>query len=181
MAPETVRVTDGQVLWSEAGEYALRRLTLARAAEFDSAALATGSIRSVQWDWNCIASESQDGWCLVDEDGVPAAAFASRKKRAMNYSLGPAYRLDFFEVRQVPKDGLLTLLLTAVVASRAVDLGAETISLGSTPYAAAFWQNHMCGIRVNEQQVLWKHPLVPIVIPMQYVHELVEVFDEQRA
>jgi hypothetical protein len=77
---------------------------------------------------------------VLDVDGDALALWSAGGRLPLTLAGGPAYRLDFLEVRGDHRGGLVSAIALALIATRAAELGARRIVLGATAGAADFYR-----------------------------------------
>ncbi len=85
------------------------------------------------WRWCAIGSECVEKQAVRDATGEIVALWASGKDRPITLQEGPAYRLDWLEVRADLRSGGRGLACMAIIAVRAAQLGADRIVFGAHP------------------------------------------------
>ena len=92
------------------------------------------------WSWQALYEQAAEIFVVLRED-QSVAAWASWDETPRQLPSGLAYRLDFFEVDPARRgDGITAAIGIAVVATRALELGAASVVLGSLPDSASFYQ-----------------------------------------
>lgn len=116
---------------------------------------------------------------LSDESGVPAGIWCSFKDRLIVLpDEGCVYRLDRFEVNPAYRGGFVSTLLAAVVATRALELGAAGMVLASLPGALDFWIGLGGVQRMPRGWSIEEEKLIPVVFTREALVELKEDIDE---
>lgn len=111
---------------------------LIAALDADWPSLRRPGAEHASWSWRAIDAHSRDLLALCEGD-VPVAAFASRRN-VRRLAAMTCYRIDYAEVRDDRMGENIGLLLVALAAARAVELGASAVLLGSLPQAVEFWR-----------------------------------------
>lgn len=85
------------------------------------------------WLWCTIGGACSEKHAVRDGDGAIVALWASAKEKPIKLQEGPAYRLDWLEVRADLRSGGRGLACLAIIAARAIELGADRVVLGAHP------------------------------------------------
>jgi GNAT superfamily N-acetyltransferase len=83
------------------------------------------------WRWADIWKSLKD--CLVLEGDRPVAIWGSTVRRPLKLAGATYYRLDYLEIAPAHRGKILGAFLIAVIASRALELGATGIVLTAFP------------------------------------------------
>jgi len=87
------------------------------------------------WVWSRIAQSCPERFAVRDRSGAIIALWASTKDAPLRLQEGPAYRLDWFEVRADLRSGGRGAACVHLIALRALDCGADRIVLAAHPNA----------------------------------------------
>jgi GNAT superfamily N-acetyltransferase len=83
------------------------------------------------WVWMEIARERAETFVLLGEGDVPIGIWSSSKRRPIKLPEGRFYRLDFFESAPQHRGKDFGVFLLSVIATRAIELGAIGVILGT--------------------------------------------------
>lgn len=83
---------------------------------------------SVDWAWSDLLAECRESFAIVTESGGdPVAIFGAKHSEPLKLLDGPLYRIDFLEVAPARRGSDAGVLLLALVALRAGEVGARGI------------------------------------------------------
>ena len=133
------------------------------------------------WQWQELAGDEVETFVLKRDDGCPVAIWVSKKRKPILLEGRLYYRLDNIEVhpqhRGVRLGRLLGTFLVALIAQRALEVGAEGMVLVTWQTHADFYRK--LGGRVGAPRG-WTVPkdLVPFVFDEATLIRLKEMADE---
>src|ERR1700733_9242739 len=93
------------------------------------------------WSWRDNLSLAHDAFCVTraSNASLPVAFWCSTARRLLRLQDGLAYRLDCVEVDPTLRGAEVGLFALALVATRALECGANRIVLGALPQAKKFY------------------------------------------
>lgn len=133
------------------------------------------------WRWGDWVGEErcEERFVLLDEDGRPQFIWCCASSRLLRLAGGPFYRPDRLEVApRIVRSGVGTVGM-AVLATRALELGANGVVLKATVEAAPFYAK-VGG--VAGEVAGWSHSpdLVEFTFDRPAIDALAEMLDEYR-
>jgi len=93
------------------------------------------------WRWTEIARGCAETFVLLGEGAVPIGIWSSSKRRPIKLPDGRFYRLDYFEADPAHRGKGFGVFLLSVIATRAVELGAIGVILGTWEPLRSFYLN----------------------------------------
>jgi len=99
--------------------------------------------RLVDWRWALLVGEYPEAFALLAENGHARALWCSRSRRTLRLPVGPTYELGYIEVDPDDRGGTVGYVTLAIVACRALEVGAVGMVLAFLPYPGLerFYEN----------------------------------------
>ena len=133
------------------------------------------------WRWRELVDGEKETFLLKKEDGTPVAIWVSRRRKPIVLGGKLYYRLDNIEVHPTHRGArlgrILGILLMAVIAQRALEVGATGLVLATWDTHADFY-GKAGGVQVAPRGWTVATGLIPFTFDERALSRLKEMADE---